>query len=73
MSRYPRVPPNKPRLAAGGGGYGVGVDRRSVEQDPVEVFCRIRPPEEGLDECVAEVDDRTLKVGDFRFFFYFLQ
>ncbi|XP_050689263.1 kinesin-like protein KIF23 isoform X5 [Eriocheir sinensis] len=58
MPRRPRVPPNKPRL-----GGGVGGDQRSVEQDPVEVFCRIRPPEDGVvEECVAEVDDCTVKL-----------
>ena len=51
MSRRPRPPP-KPRT----------VDR-NAEQDPVEVFCRIRPqenPEE--DVCVSVVDVRTVKV-----------
>ncbi|MPC83195.1 hypothetical protein E2C01_077897 [Portunus trituberculatus] len=51
MQRRPRLPP-KPRTV-----------ERKVEQDPVEVFCRIRPAEiPGQEECIAEVDSRTVKV-----------
>ncbi|XP_045129221.1 kinesin-like protein KIF23 isoform X1 [Portunus trituberculatus] len=51
MQRRPRLPP-KPRTV-----------ERKVEQDPVEVFCRIRPAEiPGQEECIAEVDSRTVKL-----------
>ncbi|KAK8396601.1 hypothetical protein O3P69_004941 [Scylla paramamosain] len=51
MQRRPCLPP-KPRTV-----------ERKVEQDPVEVFCCIRPAEiPGQEECIAEVDSRTVKL-----------
>ncbi|XP_071535053.1 kinesin-like protein KIF23 isoform X2 [Panulirus ornatus] len=51
MFRRPRPTP-KPKTA-----------ERNVEQDPVEVFCRIRPIEiPDQEECVIAVDSRTVKL-----------
>lgn len=53
MSRRPKPPP-KPKTA-----------ERFIERDPVEVYCRIRPPETpNQEECVRAVDSRTVKVWD---------
>ncbi|XP_064077220.1 LOW QUALITY PROTEIN: kinesin-like protein KIF23 [Macrobrachium nipponense] len=52
MARRPRVPP-KPKTV-----------ERKMEQDPVEVFCRIRPKENPEEEpCVVVVDTRTVKLS----------
>ncbi|XP_068210272.1 kinesin-like protein KIF23 isoform X2 [Palaemon carinicauda] len=52
MARRPRVPP-KPKTL-----------ERKTEQDPVEVFCRIRPKENPDEEpCVSVVDTNTVKLS----------
>nr|XP_027230182.1 kinesin-like protein KIF23 isoform X1 [Penaeus vannamei] len=51
MSRRPKPPP-KPKTS-----------ERFIERDPVEVYCRIRPPETpNQEECVTAVDSRTVKL-----------
>ncbi|CAL4093647.1 unnamed protein product, partial [Meganyctiphanes norvegica] len=52
ISKRPRVPP-KPKTS-----------ERVLEKDPVEVFCRIRPPETADEElCVTRMDIRTVKLS----------
>ncbi|KAK7069128.1 Kinesin-like protein kif23 [Halocaridina rubra] len=51
ISRRPRLPP-KPKTV-----------ERNGDQDPVEVFCRIRPKENTEEEaCVTVIDSRTVKL-----------
>lgn len=52
ISKRPRVPP-KPKTS-----------ERVLERDPVEVYCRIRPPETAdEDVCVTKIDSRTVKLA----------